>query len=215
MTDDTRFKAAIAAFDRENAQDPNQELDQGQLKPRELLQAVRYTDWLGRLRPDAPEAVWLAVRCQHIRRWERPRHDFPPGRTGYLKWRKDLAQFHADLAGRILEQVGYDEVLRGQVRVLNLKHELKHNVDTQTIEDVLCLSFIAHELAVFSEKHPRQKLIDILQKTWRKMSDPARTLALTIPLSQPLQVLVAEALSSESGNSAAGERESGQPKASG
>jgi hypothetical protein len=204
MKDDTRFKAAIAAFDRENAQDPNQELDQGQPRPRELLQAVRYTDWLGRLRPDAPEAVWLAVRCQHIRRWQRPRDDFPPGRTGYLKWRKELAQFHADLAGRILEQLGYDEALRAQVRVLNLKHELKHNIDTQTIEDVLCLSFIAHELAAFSEKHPREKLIDILQKTWRKMSEPARTLALTIPLSQALQDLVVEALSSGASSSASG-----------
>lgn len=209
MKDDARFQAAIAAFDRENAQDPNQELDQGQLQPRELLQAVRYTQWLGRLRPDAPEAVWLAVRCQHIRRWERPRSDFPPGRTGYLKWRKELAQFHADTAGRILTEVGYDELLRGQVRVLNLKHELKHNVDTQTIEDVLCLSFIAHELAAFSEKHPREKLIDILQKTWRKMSESARALALTLTLPEPLPALVTQALASE------GSVASGEPAASG
>jgi hypothetical protein len=202
MKDDARFQAAITAFDRENAQDPNQELDdQGHARPRALLQAVRYSDWLGRLRPDAPEAVWLAVRCQHIRRWERPRDEFPPGRTGYLKWRKELAQFHAEIAGRILAQVGYDESLLAQVRVLNLKHELKHNVDTQTIEDVLCLSFIAHELQAFSEKHPREKLIDILQKTWRKMSDRARSLATTIPVSESLQALIAQALATADGSS--------------
>jgi hypothetical protein len=202
MKDDARFQAAIAAFDQENARDPNRELDdQGHGQPRELLQAARYTHWLGRLRPDAPEAVWLAVRCQHIRRWERPRHEFPPGRTGYLKWRKELSQFHAELAGQILTRVGYDQSLLAQVRVLNLKHELKHNPDSQTIEDVLCLSFIAHELQAFSEKHPREKLIDILQKTWRKMSDRARALATTIPLSESLQSLLAQALATVDGSS--------------
>jgi hypothetical protein len=202
MKDDARFQAAIEAFDRENGRDPNRELDdQGRAQPRELLQAARYTDWLGRLRPDAPEAVWLAVRCQHIRRWERPRDAFPPGRTGYLKWRKDLAQFHAEIAGEILARVGYEEGLMAQVRVLNLKHELKHNADTQTIEDVLCLSFIAHELQAFSEKHPREKLIDILQKTWLKMSNPARALAATIPLSESLKALLADALTKADGRS--------------
>jgi hypothetical protein len=192
MKDDARFQAAIAAFDRENGLDPNRELEQGQLRPRELVQAERYTAWLGRLRPDAPEPVWLALRSQHIRRWERPRAAFPEGRTGYLKWRKDLAQFHAELTGRILEQVGYDEETRGQVRVLNLKHELKHNADTQTVEDVLCLSFIAHELVQFSDKHAPEKVVDILRKTWRKMSPAARELAVTIALPERVQRLVAE-----------------------
>jgi hypothetical protein len=189
-----RFKAAIAAFDRANAEDPNQEVVSSTARPRELVQAERFSDWLGRLEPSASEAVRLAVRCQHIRRWERPRSLYPEGRIGYLKWRKDLGRFHAETAAAILRAVGYDEALIARVGDLNLKRALTSDPEAQTVEDVLCLSFIEHELAAFAKKHPEQKIVEIIQKTWRKMSERAQALALQIPLSSELEAVVLEAL---------------------
>lgn len=197
VKDDPRFSAAIAAFDRDNAQDPNQEAPAGVPRPRELLQAERFTDWLARLRPDAPEALWLAVRCQHIRRWERPRASYPEGRAGYLRWRRDLVRFHADTAARILRSVGYDDAMVARVRTLNLKLDIKRDPDAQTLEDVLCLSFIAHELESFQHKQPHDKLLEIVSKTWQKMSEPARALALQAELSPQVRGLIDEALAQQ------------------
>jgi HD superfamily phosphodiesterase len=134
------------------------------------------------------------VRCQHIRRWERPRSLYPEGRIGYLKWRKDLGRFHAETAAAILRAVGYDEALIARVGDLNLKRALTSDPEAQTVEDVLCLSFIEHELAAFAKKHPEQKIVEIIQKTWRKMSERAQALALQIPLSSELEAVVLEAL---------------------
>jgi hypothetical protein len=196
MKDDARYCSAILAFDRENSQDPHQIESDGRPRPRELVQAERFSQWLMRLRPDAPEALWLAVRCQHIKRWEKPRAAYPNDRVGYLKWRRELALFHADTAEQILRAVGYDEDMVTRVRALNLKHGLGRDADTQTLEDVLCLSFLEHEFAAFGVAHSRDKVIDIVRKTWRKMSDPARQLALSLSLPPAAQQIVSEALQS-------------------
>jgi hypothetical protein len=199
MKDDPRYQAAIAAFDRANAADPNRETVAGVLRPKQLLQAERFTAWLRRVRPDAPEPLWLAVRAQHICRWQRPRSDHEAGRIGYLRWRKDLARFHADTAGHILEQVGYDATTVARVRELNLKKNIKADADAQTLEDVLCLSFIEHEFTEFSQKHSAEKIRDILIKTWGKMSPQAQALAQQIELPAPAAELLAQALSASAG----------------
>src|SRR4051794_10343480 len=104
-----RFELAVAAFDRENAADPNRVADGGGETARELLFASRLSRWVDRLSPHASEALRLAARCQHIRRWEIPRSTYPEGRVGYLEWRKALSRFHADRAAEILRRLGYDE----------------------------------------------------------------------------------------------------------
>ena len=91
-------------FDEANALDPNTECDQGNARPRELLYAERLTRWVLRLKPDASEALRLAARCQHIRRWEIPRASFPMTREGYLKWKETLKRRHAEIAGGILQK---------------------------------------------------------------------------------------------------------------
>lgn len=189
-----RFAAAIEAFDRANAEDPNRLEIGGVPRPRELVDAERLSEWVRKLKPDASEPLLLAARCQHLRRWVLPRSSFPEGRVGYLKWRSELSRFHAEEATRILESVGYDQETIAAVRRLNLKQGLRSSPDAQTLEDALCLSFLEHELEAFSRKHERPKLIDILRKTWRKMSDSGRQQALQLPLSSDVERLVQEAL---------------------
>lgn len=187
---DERLTRAITAFRAANAEDPNTIDDGGVQRPRELLDAERLAGWVKRLAPQASEPLTLASYCQHLRRWESPRESYEPGRIGYLKWRKDLQRFHADASEHILREAGYGDETVLAVREINLKQGLRANADAQTMEDALCLSFLEHELAAFSAKHDDAKVIDIVQKTWRKMSDRAHAIALTLPLSgRPLELV--------------------------
>jgi hypothetical protein len=144
---DERFALAIAAFDRENARDPSLEVVAGAARPRELVQAERLSAWVTRLAPDASEALRLAARCQHLRRWEIARSEYPQGRAGYLQWRTRLGRFHAEQSAKILTELGYDAETIAAVGRINAKVGLRSDPDVQTMEDALCLSFLEHELA--------------------------------------------------------------------
>lgn len=185
---------AIARFNELNSQDPNTIAIDGAPRPKELVFAERLEAWVLRMHPDASDALRLAARSQHLQRWTVPRSDYPEGRVGYLKWRKDLSKKHADLATVILEDLGAPSKLVSALRSINLKEGLKTNPDTQAIEDALCLSFLEHEFSEFAAKHDDDKVIDIVQKTWRKMSDAAHDLALTLPLDGRPKELVGRAL---------------------
>lgn len=137
----------------------------------------RLAVWVERMRPEAPEAMRLAARCQHLRRWAIPRSDHPPGRAGYRAWRAALARRTAEEAGRILADVGYDEATVARVRTFLLKEGLGRDPDVQAFEDAICLAFLENELERFSERKDDDKLIAILRKTWRKMSPEGRRLA--------------------------------------
>jgi hypothetical protein len=193
--DRDRYEQAIAAFDRANAEDPIRLEDAGVSRPRELVQAERLSAWVERLAPEASEALRLAARCQHIRRWQIPRGSYPTGRVGYLQWRTELSRFHADTAARILEELGYERELIDAVRRINLKQGLRSNPDTQTMEDALCLEFLEFEFDAFSRKYPAEKVLEIVQKTWKKMSPRGHELALKLPLSAHALELVTRALS--------------------
>ena len=189
-----RRARAIAAFAAENARDPRSVQDAGQERPRELVDAERLAAWVARLEPEASEALVLASHCQHLRRWEIPRSDYEAGRLGYLKWRKALARFHADQAGEILRGLGYPEDVLLLVRQIQLKQGMSLHPDVQTMEDALCLSFLEHELGEFARQHPDDKVIDIIAKTWGKMSERAHQLALGLPLGARELSLVQAAL---------------------
>jgi hypothetical protein len=193
-TEESRLTRAIEAFRAENARDPHTLVEGGRTRPKELVHAERLAAWVERLDPEASEALRLAGYCQHLRRWERPREDYAPGRIGYLKWRKDLSRFHADHASEILRGLGYEEDVIQAVRQINLKQGLKSNPDVQTMEDALCLSFLEHELAEFADKHPDDKVVDIIAKTWGKMSERGHQHALSLPLEGRVQALVGRAL---------------------
>lgn len=191
---DARFEAAISRFDALNAKDPNLELESGGSRPRQLVQAERLAAWVERLEPNASEALRLAARCQHLERWAIPRERFPEGRAGYLRWRTELGRFHADRATEILRDVGYPDELVQAVRKIVLKQNLRSNPDSQRMEDALCLSFLEHELASFARRYPLEKTVDILRKTWRKMSPRAHELALALELPEDVRRLVEAAL---------------------
>ena len=194
VADPERFNAAIARFDAANAEDPTTEVFQGVVYPKELLYAQRMTAWLDKLAPDASEALRLAVRCQHIQRWTIPRHTYPMDRTGYLRWRTTLAKFHADTAAAILRDVGYDDATIRRVQTLLRKESLKRDPEVQCLEDVICLVFLENYFAAFATQHDEAKILDILQKTWKKMSSRGHEVALTLSMSPEARRLVEQAL---------------------
>ncbi len=200
MSSQEMYARAIALIDAANTEDPNQETADGKAWPKELLYSHRMSDMLGRYAPDADDAMKLAIRAQHIQRWKSPRSDFPEGRQGYLQWRTGLYRFHADTAGALLQQAGYDEATVDRVKKAVGKRALKVSRDTQLLEDVTDLVFIEHYLQAFADKHPEYdeaKWLDIIRKTWKKMSEPAREFALSgaIRLPQPLLPLIQKAVS--------------------
>jgi hypothetical protein len=193
-----RFKRAIALFDAANAADPN--MDEGQ--PKELLYARRMTEMLGRFAPDAPEAVQLAVRAQHIKRWTVPRGDYPMTKEGYYAWRTGLYRFHAETAGELMQQAGYDEAMIERVKAAVGKKGIKVNPETQLLEDVTDLVFIEHYMLGFAGQHAdysEEKWLDIIRKTWKKMSDSAHAFALSgkLKLPEPLLPLITRAVSGD------------------
>ena len=193
----TRFERAMALFDAANAEDPNQ--DEGQ--PKELLYAKRMSEMLGRFAPDAAEAVKLAVRAQHIRRWTVPRGSYPMTKEGYYAWRTGLYKFHADTAGELMRQAGYDDEMIERVKTAVSKRGLKTNPETQLLEDVTDLVFIEHYMLAFAAGKPdydEEKWLGIVRKTWNKMSQAAHQFALSgaVKLPEPLLPLITKAVSS-------------------
>jgi hypothetical protein len=166
----SKFEAAFRRFDEENARDPNITPINGQFVARELAYSQWLTDWVLKLRPNASEALQLAARCQHLCRWMIPRQSYPMTRAGYLQWREGLKKFHAEKSGEILRQAGYDDALIARVQSINLKKNLGADDEVQVIEDALCLVFLEHQFAELAGKTPEDKMIVVLQKTWKKMS---------------------------------------------
>jgi hypothetical protein len=195
MTDSSeQYQRAVDRFDEANRQDPNRTRLGGVEYPDELLYAQRMTQWLERLEPEASEALRLAVRCQHLCRWMIPRDQYPMTRPGYLQWRSTLGRFHADKAGDILRAVGYGEELVARVQSLVRKERLKSDPEAQTLEDVACLVFLEYEFADFAGKHEDEKVINIVARTWRKMSDRGRAAALGLDLPADARRLIEKAL---------------------
>ncbi|MEP7215194.1 MAG: DUF4202 domain-containing protein [Anaerolineaceae bacterium] len=197
MESSERFAGAIALIDAANGADPNVMRYGGADRPKELLHAELLTRWVETLRPDAPEALRLAARGQHIRRWEHPRTAYPEGRTGYLRWRTGLYTFHAGETSRLLREAGYDSRTVERVSEIIRKQGLGRDPDVQAIEDGLCLVFLETQLDELAGKVEREKMITILRKTWKKMSAPARALALALTFEPDERALITEALEAE------------------
>lgn len=185
---------AFKLFDEANKLDPNIETHQGQEFPKEVLYAMRMTEKLNDFSPEASEVLQLTARCQHICRWEIPRDLYEMNRAGYLKWRRDLKKFHAKKASEILKEVGYENDVIDKVSFLLLKKQLKKNMETQTLEDVICLVFLEYYFESFARKYPTEKLVDILKKTWAKMSEKGQQAALQLSMSDDARLLVEKAL---------------------
>jgi hypothetical protein len=193
-SDPQRFEAALLRFDGENSRDPNSEVADGVSRPREWLYAQRLTKWVLQLCPEASEELRLAARCQHLCRWEIPRQSYPMTRAGYLQWRAALKKFHAQKAGDILRETGYPEEMIRRVQDLNLKSHFPDDPESRVLEDALCLVFLEFQLAGLAAKTDADKTINALQKSWQKMTGPARAEALKLNYGDREKALLERAL---------------------
>lgn len=190
----TPFHNASAWIDAENAQDPNSEIYQSKSYPKELLYSNRMYERLMDFYPNASEEVQIASKAQHICRWKMPRESYPMDRVGYLKWREDLKKFHAQTTAEILEKAGYSPAFIDRVSFLIEKKLLKKDAETQLLEDVICLVFLEYYFDAFVQKHDREKMKNIILKTWNKMSENGHQEALKINFSDVNLQLIKDSL---------------------
>lgn len=162
-------EAALAAIDAANADDPNEVAG----RPKELVHAERMTHWLAVLDPDADDAQRLAARAHHLRRWLRPRTDYPEGRAGYLRWRRDARAAHVRELDGVLAAHGVDGSVRAAALAIVGKDGLGVDPRVQTHEDALCLTFFELQAAAAVEQLG-DRSAEVVAKTLRKMSAPAR-----------------------------------------
>ena len=190
----TRFETTIALIDKKNEEDINTYQVADIEYSKELLYSQRMTRTLLKFNPNASKAVQIAARAQHICRWKIARKEYPMDRVGYLKWRETLKKMHADLTAEIMQQVGYDDEFISRVKKIILKKLIKKNEESQLLEDAICLVFLDYYFDEFAEKHAEEKVIDILQKTWVKMSEKGHEAALKISYSEKGLALVKQAI---------------------
>ena len=195
MSTSKRFADAVAEIDALNADDPERISVRGETGPKELLHAALVTEWVRRLRPEASEALLLAARAHHVRRWEIPRASHPPGRSSYLRWRRTLQAFHARSCGEVLQRHGYaaDEI--GHVARLIEKRDLASDPEAQVLEDAICLVFLETQAHDFARREP-EKVDRILRLTLRKMSESGRREAGSLDVSRNVASGVERALAS-------------------
>jgi hypothetical protein len=195
-----RLEDTVKAIDALHAKDPKTEIvninnGQQEEKPAELLYAQRMSEWLHKLCSDPSEELQIAVRSQHLCRWEIARKEYPMNKAGYFRWRTDLKERHAAKAAECMEHNGYDrEAIQKTMQIIE-KQNLKQDHDSQTMEDCACLVFIENGFLDFAAKHPEEKVIDIVQKTWKKMSEQAHDVALKLDLPEDALDIINKALS--------------------
>jgi len=180
-------------IDAAHAADPQRAADG---RAAELVYADRMEAWAARLADPASAALRLAARAQHLERWLVPRATFPEGRAGYLAWRRSLYTRQAERARELLLAAGVATTEAADVATWVSKTGLRTNPGTQILEDAACLVFLESEIGDFAARHgdyPREKFVDILRKTWRKMSPPAQAVAAALPLPDGIADLVREA----------------------
>ena len=191
-----RLEKVIVLIDEVNAADPNTDMLDGVEAPKEQIYGKRMMAWVERLDPEASDQLKIAARAQHICRWEIPRSDYPEGKAGYYQWRTFLYGYHAEKAGAIMAEVGYDADAIESVRRIMDKKNLGTNPDTQTMEDAAALVFLENHMSEFAERDDMDeaKLIAIVQKTWGKMSERGHQAALQLVLPEHCANLVKKAL---------------------
>ncbi|KAL2169854.1 hypothetical protein VTG60DRAFT_5532 [Thermothelomyces hinnuleus] len=198
------YATAIRLIDEAHAADPRTVPGDDGPVPYELHYARKMTRWLALREPAASPALQLACRAQHFRRWELPRSSYPMTRAGYLTWRaKQKAQAAAQVAELLSSSADIQPPLPPEeverVAALVRKEDLKNNDETQALEDVACLVFLDDQFDEFEKKSEidEEKMVGILRKTWAKMSEKGRELALGMELSERAKALIGKALESE------------------
>ena len=194
MSSTSRLQALLTAIDDCNRQDPNLEAVTGQPLPKAFLYGQRMSACLTDFAPKASEALQIAARAQHIERWKIARASYPKNRVGYLQWRRDLGRFHAQRTCELMKPLGYEQDVQDRVTKLLTKRGIKQDPEVQTLEDVICLVFVQFYLLDFAATQETDKLLDIIAKTWAKMSPRGRQCLLTLKIDPVLESTLKKAL---------------------
>jgi Domain of unknown function (DUF4202) len=185
---------AIQSIDEAHARDPRNFMVNDLDVPYELYYARKITNFLDLHCPDATEPLRIAVRAQHLRRWEVPRASYPMTRAGYYSWRTFLKNRQANQARQICVEAGLTNEDADRVASLIRKENLKNDEESQILEDVACLVFLDDQFEEFKNGYDEEKIVNILKKTWVKMSQRGHDLALKIPMSDEAKALISKAV---------------------
>ncbi|CAB4881335.1 unannotated protein [freshwater metagenome] len=188
------LQAAAAAIDDANANDPTVVAVRGELRPLAMAHGQLAVEWVQHLAEAPDDALLLAARAHHLRRWELQRTSYPEGRAGYLRWRRDQKQRHARDIEVILLGAGYGADTVERVQALIRRDGLGTDPSAQIIEDAACLVFIETQLADMAPRFERAHLLDIIRKTARKMSPAGLDAVSRIALGDVERELLAAAL---------------------
>lgn len=157
------------------------------------------------LRYESPSLIDRPER----KRWEIPRDSFPMTRAGYLAWRarqktraaenikillSSLPSSSSSASSSQQQQLPTEDIDR--VASLVRKENLAADTEVQVLEDVACLVFLDDQLDDFEKRDDvdEDKMVNILRKTWAKMSPRGREIALEMELSERGKTLVGKAL---------------------
>jgi len=184
----------LDVIDEINAQDPNKEIVDGKSVAKELIYGQRMTEMLHEFMDTPSIALQIAARGQHIKRWVSKRDSYPMDRVGYLKWRTALKNMHADLLEELLSAEDYEETVIQKVKDLVTKKRLKTDEEVQALEDVICLVFLKYYFNSFFEKHEEEKILNIIRKTWGKMSEKGHEVALKLDFPEKSFKMIEKAL---------------------
>lgn len=198
-TPDEREAVTAATIDAANDDDPDRVVVDGADRPLQQTLGRVASVWVDRLDPTAGPAQRLAARAHHLRRWETPRSDYPEGRAGYLRWRRDARARHAADVGVLMEGEGWDPATIETVQGLVVKQGLGSDPRAQTHEDAVCLAFLTVQLDDVAERLGRDRTVEVLRRTVAKMSPEALAQVPELGLGDHGRSLLDEALAQSEG----------------
>lgn len=114
-------------------------------------------------------------------------------------WRAKSKKDAASRVSEVLASPSIDPPLAAEdisrVSSLIAKENLDTDEETQILEDVACLVFLDDQLDDFQKREgiDEEKIVGILKKTWAKMSERGREIALQMDLSDQAKRLIASA----------------------
>lgn len=196
MAPDDRFEKARSAIYKGHDEDPTMITVDGEELPYETHYAHKMESYLARREPDASEVLKLAVCAQHFKRFEVPRSSYPMTKVGYHSWRSYLKKRQAELVGEVMNGLYSDEDVQRCMSLIEKEGLKQGEGEVQVLEDVACLVFLDDQFDDFQKKHDEEKMVNILKKTWVKMSSKGQEMALQIPMTDECKSLVEKALNS-------------------
>lgn len=186
---------AIEAIDHANAADPHSHDGE----PLARAQGRLAHGWVLELDPTASDALQLAARAHHLRRWVVPRASYPDGKPGYLRWRRDQKARHAEELRELLATAGIDAPTADRACTIVAKIGLGSDPEVQTFEDAVCLTFLQTQLTATIDKvDDDDHMVEVIGKTIEKMSAAGVAVASTISFDAHGAALVGRAVASRS-----------------